>query len=65
MKMKIPIELVNGANATLTIELSMSSFQKTHAIQGLGLTDEEINNALGQEFRAFAELLGADESQLP
>jgi len=63
--MKIPIELVNGAGATLMIELSMTSNQKTYAMQALGLTEEEINNALGQEFRAFAELLGADESQLP
>lgn len=65
MKMKIPIELPNGARATLTVDLSMTTNQKRYAMDALGLTSEEIDNALGQEFRAYAEFLGADESQLP
>jgi len=63
--MQIPVELPNGAQAFLVIELKMTTEQKVHAMHILGLTQEEIQNVLGQEFRAYAELLGAGEDQLP
>jgi len=63
--MKIPIVLANGANAELIVELKMTTQQKQYAMNVLGLGDEEIKNAMGQEFNAFATLLGADDSQMP
>ena len=65
MQMKIPIELPNGAHATATIKLSMSQEQKIYAMNVLGLSAEEIENMLGQEFQQYAVLLGADDSQQP
>ena len=65
MQMNLPVELANGANATLTIKLAMSSRQRIYALEALGLSTEEITNALGQVFQEYATVLGANEDDTP
>lgn len=65
MKIKIPVELANGAEATISLELSMSNTQKEQAKYILGLSEEDLRNALGQEFVELSHLIGVGSENLP